>query len=134
MTQDTRRLYGLNLARGLGDKFLKDEDLGEPQSDKCYSKEQMNLYNLVYRVNRVSVQKGFECSAVVGERSGYPLVTYQAYLRSKVIDTFRAPLTLQAFWLATLQGPARCSSHHISKAFTKLLTLPCMQACQLSPL
>ena len=26
--QETRRLYGLNLARGLGDKFLKDEDLG----------------------------------------------------------------------------------------------------------
>lgn len=28
VTKDTRRLYGLNLARGLGDKFLKDEDLG----------------------------------------------------------------------------------------------------------
>ncbi|GAB4823105.1 hypothetical protein N2152v2_010151 [Parachlorella kessleri] len=28
VTNDTRRLYGLNVARGLGDKFLKDEDLG----------------------------------------------------------------------------------------------------------
>lgn len=26
--EDTRRLYGLNLARALGDRFLKDEDLG----------------------------------------------------------------------------------------------------------
>lgn len=26
--KDTRRLYGLNLARALGDRFLKDEDLG----------------------------------------------------------------------------------------------------------
>jgi hypothetical protein len=29
LTNDSRRLYGLNLSRGLGDKFLKDEDLGD---------------------------------------------------------------------------------------------------------
>ena len=28
---NARRLYGLNLSRGLGDKFLKDEDLGRSQ-------------------------------------------------------------------------------------------------------
>ena len=28
LNSDSRRLYGLNLARALGDKFLKDEDLG----------------------------------------------------------------------------------------------------------
>lgn len=28
LTRNSRRLYGLNLSRGLGDKFLKDEDLG----------------------------------------------------------------------------------------------------------
>ena len=28
LTKDSRRLYGLNLARALGDRFLKDEDLG----------------------------------------------------------------------------------------------------------
>lgn len=29
LASNARRLYGLNLCRGLGDKFLKDEDLGE---------------------------------------------------------------------------------------------------------
>lgn len=29
LSKNSRRLYGLNLSRGLGDKFLKDEDLGE---------------------------------------------------------------------------------------------------------
>lgn len=28
LATNARRLYGLNLCRGLGDKFLKDEDLG----------------------------------------------------------------------------------------------------------
>lgn len=28
LASNARRLYGLNLCRGLGDKFLKDEDLG----------------------------------------------------------------------------------------------------------
>ncbi|KAL6768481.1 hypothetical protein ACKKBF_B39300 [Auxenochlorella protothecoides x Auxenochlorella symbiontica] len=28
LSKNSRRLYGLNLSRGLGDKFLKDEDLG----------------------------------------------------------------------------------------------------------
>lgn len=28
LSDTTRRLYGLNLARALGDRFLKDEDLG----------------------------------------------------------------------------------------------------------
>jgi len=30
LASNARRLYGLNLCRGLGDKFLKDEDLGAP--------------------------------------------------------------------------------------------------------
>jgi len=37
--KDTRRLYGLNLARALGDRFLKDEDLGlsaEPSTSGLY--------------------------------------------------------------------------------------------------
>lgn len=37
--EDTRRLYGLNLARALGDRFLKDEDLGlsaEPSISKVH--------------------------------------------------------------------------------------------------
>jgi protein phosphatase len=37
--EDTRRLYGLNLARALGDCFLKDEDLGlsaEPSVSQVY--------------------------------------------------------------------------------------------------
>lgn len=33
LASNARRLYGLNLCRGLGDKFLKDEDLGECRGD-----------------------------------------------------------------------------------------------------
>lgn len=37
LASNARRLYGLNLCRGLGDKFLKDEDLGESALLPCLS-------------------------------------------------------------------------------------------------